>query len=315
MATKQSNLSEEQLKERLLKDMEAEEEEAAKKRTSKDYVNMFKFYYLPIIVIAVFFGIMIKGTYPSLTGIFDTNDEIDAIQTKVEQMDKRLVLLNGLKERGTEIDEYLQHINQIAPVEKTKVTEFQQSVKAVAEQSNLEVIDSRAGEEIIRTDDEEAQQDIALVEIPAEFTLLGDFSRIKNFLTEIYQGGDFIVIHEMSFEKVQQKYGEAWQLKIILVKYQFIEPIVDESIGIIDTYNSVPEEARPDQTVLEFIDKKYKGVSLQQINQQDTQPLPPNQQNTQQQPVNQQNSQPVIEPSDDGSNTQPGSFQTGGSGN
>ncbi len=219
----------------------------------KDYWTDVRFYYLPILILVVFFLIVFLGVYPALSLLLGNIDELDSIRDQVQKKDEKIVILKELETQKDTTNRYLVSINEIAPVEKTNVANFQTAIKNIASQNNLRVIDATSGEEIV-ANEESATNFLQLIEVPTSFELQGSFQDLRNFLIDIYQGDDFIIIEEMKFRKEE---GETdWRMDVIFVKYQFVESETMQTTQL-NEYIKISEASRPAQEVLDFLDEKY----------------------------------------------------------
>ncbi len=226
-----------------------------KKSTMEDYVNTVKYYYLPILILAIFFLILFIGVLPSLSTLFNNLGELDSIQNTVEQRDQKIKDLKVLEANSSQNQTYLDQIKRIAPVEKTNVVAFQTAIRNIAKSNRLTVEDSTAGEARVSNSTDTEKKGLELIEVPTEFNLTGKFEDIKNFLSAIYEQSDFIVIHEMEFTKDVDT--DNWRIQVILVKYQFAEPTGDSAQFVFSQYSSISEKITPNKKVLDFLDFKY----------------------------------------------------------
>jgi len=237
------------------------------KELYQQYIFMFRFYFFPIFILAVFLLVGIFAVYPSVTTLFDNFSKVDELKLNSEKKQERISKLEALREGSGKTQEYLSYINRIAPIEKTRVTDFQGSISKISQQNNLEIKSARGGEEIIQ-EENSTDTSTLLVEVPMHFSITGPFQNLKNFLSDIYKGDDFIIIEEMELSKEDS--SSDWTMQITLVKYQFIsqEKIPDESgVDPGSSGDQLPEEANPEevnledfipnQDVLKFLDEKY----------------------------------------------------------
>ncbi len=222
------------------------------KKNLQDYIRLFKLYYLPIIVIVFFILIVVIGIIPSVRRIQGDLNSLDKVNKEFTLKQDKLENLKQLKLQSSSTRQYLLFINKIAPVEKTNVSQFQQAIFDVAKKDNLNIIDAEGGEEIVITKDEDSI--LQLIEIPITFNIVGSFYNLKTFLSDIYKQDDFIIIKEMDFSRVSNTSPD-WKLKVTLIKYQFVES--DDEENFVKLYSKIPSEVRPNQTVLEFLQKKY----------------------------------------------------------
>lgn len=219
----------------------------------KDYWEDIKFYYLPIIIVVIFFLILILGVYPALSLLLNNIEELGTIRDEVDKKDEKIIVLKDLQSKSGVTNKYLDSINKIAPVDQTNVADFQTSIKNVATQNKLTLIDATSGEEII-ANEESNMNFLQLIEVPTQFELEGTFTNLRKFLIDIYNGEDFIIIQEMEFRKAEG--ATNWKMDVTFAKYQFIESEATQTDQY-NEYTKISEVSRPDKSVLEFLDDKY----------------------------------------------------------
>lgn len=252
-------------------DDQPKQAESKKKKSPsmKDYLNMLKYYYLPVATLAIFLFIAAFAVYPSIADLSATMSHLGELRTSSKEKDDEIGKLQVLEADATQTNQYLNAINKIAPIRETNVVDFQKDIRGVANTNRLDVEDARGGEEII-SDDNSIYQ-FQLVEVPMNFTLVGSFEDMKQFLSDIYNlSNDFIVIEDMQFSRTNQN-NDKWSMDITLVKYQFIEkeeakndsPTSSNVVVVVEeqktptAVSEVPIDARPNQKVLDFLDNKY----------------------------------------------------------
>jgi len=226
-----------------------------KGRNMDDYMRLLKFYYLPVFVLAIFFAVMMFGLIPSLGSLYDNYAKRNSLKKEVDRHEETIAGLLQLKNDSNQTNEYLQSVNKIAPVEQTTVTDFQESIKALATANSIATLQANTRELIFTQDggQEVTTNYLQLIEVPSEFVFSGNFQNIKQFLGKLYEQDEFIVIEEMSFSKAKD--SSDWQLNIILNKYQF--SVNENATSTSPSYLSVPETAKPNQEVIDFINDKY----------------------------------------------------------
>ncbi|MBD3280765.1 hypothetical protein GF389_04550 [Candidatus Dojkabacteria bacterium] len=233
-------------------------------RSLEDYYRLMRYYYLPLIVLTIFFVVMIFGLVPSINSAYLHYSETQDVKKEVDSQEEKIAYLNQLKNDSNETNEYLASINSIAPVEVTKVAEFQESIKSLASRNDLLTQEAKTRELVFADEasadegfdsDSDTNSAFQLIEVPSDFIFEGDFEDIRTFLGELYEQDEFIVIEEMNFTKSQDSLR--WQLDITLNKYQF--QVSEDDEAVIPDYLNVPENAQPNQEVIDFIDEKYLG--------------------------------------------------------
>lgn len=221
------------------------------KRTSDYYVHILKFYYLPVFIVMIFLLVAVFAVLPSLKSLLSNYSELNNLKNEVKDKDAKIEQLKALKNRSTQTEAYLASINKIAPVQKTNVTEFQNSIKNTAKSNRLSIQSARGGEEIVS--DQQNTGSFQLVEIPMYFVFSGNFLDLKNFLNDLYQGEDFIIIEKMDLSKADK--STEWKMDLTLVKYQFIQKDSDTSIVL--NVNDLSTDLVPSEQVLQFLQEKY----------------------------------------------------------
>lgn len=225
------------------------------------WLNDIKFYYGPLIVLLVFFLIIRFGVYGAITNTFGDISEIDKIKTDVKRQTETIKTLESIRQKSSNTKNYLYNINKIAPIEQTNVSNYQTGIRNIALLNALIVKEAMSGEEIL-AQDEGTESNIQLVQVPTTFRLEGSFDSLKKFLADIYNGEDFIIIEEMSFNKDAS--SDKWSMEIVFVKYQFIENIKESDTSFYDEYVLVSENLRPNEYVIDFLDQKY--IDTQETN-------------------------------------------------
>jgi Tfp pilus assembly protein PilO len=239
-------------------DKTAEDDLYAKKPSSRmsfrDYLSALRFYYVPVFIIAAFLALAVFAVYPSMVDLINNYGKYNELKADVEAQDARIVKLKELENESASTEEYLTYIDKIAPIEKTNVADFQSTIKEVASNNRLTIKNSRGGEEIIS--DDTSTSSLQLIEVPINYTIVGPFANLKNFLSDIYKKDDFIIIQNMDFSRESES-TNAWNMQITLVKYQF---------NVSDTQTETPdtnlvdvrlENFVPNEQVLEFLNEKY----------------------------------------------------------
>lgn len=227
------------------------EEDNIEKKNS-NYIDMLKYYYGPLIVLAIFFVILIFGLIPSINSLYDTYQSRNIVKAEVSSLDVRIADLKRLKNDSPKTNDYLESINSIAPVQRTNVTEFQEKIKNIAKENNL-TTESAKTRELIFDENADNTDYLLLIEVPSEFTFSGEFVDVKAFLAELYESDEFIIIEEMRFLKNPK--DSMWTLDITLNKYQF--SLNEESEEQSNVYLNIPEKAVPNKEVIEFLDENY----------------------------------------------------------
>ncbi|MBN1916201.1 hypothetical protein JW796_04435 [Candidatus Dojkabacteria bacterium] len=235
--------------------------EKSKELDTKELIRWFKFYVLPIVSIGMLLVIVIFGIYPNVKGLFNYLDKVDELREQSVRLDTRIRRLKDLSQNNSRTEAYLEVIDNIVPEKQTEVVNFQEKIKNLGNSNNLKLMEAKAGETIILSEEvkEGDNTGIGLIEVPSQFSFQGKLPDIKVFLTELNKGEDFLVINEMKLTSINTAVSNQWTLDIIFVKYQFQE-VSESQISI---FSSIPESSEPNKEVLEFIKMKYgQGNSL-----------------------------------------------------
>ena len=234
------------------KEIQARKDVKKKELSGKELVNWFKFYILPVIAVLILLVILIAGVYPSIQALFGGLDEIDKLEEQSNDLQTRIEKLNTLSSLSARNNAYLELIETIVPTGKTEVVNFQEKIKGIGTDHSLRLLESKAGESII-VPDEDAGVSIGLIEIPSQFTFQGNLTNIKAFLTDLNEGEDFLIIHEMKLANIGSVSTDDWTLDITFVKYQF-QDITEEQAK---SFSQISESSQPMREVLQFIKDKY----------------------------------------------------------
>ena len=154
------------------------------KELYQQYIFMFRFYFFPIFILAVFLLVGIFAVYPSVTTLFDNFSKVDELKLNSEKKQERISKLEALREGSGKTQEYLSYINRIAPIEKTRVTDFQGSISKISQQNNLEIKSARGGEEIIQ-EENSTDTSTLLVDVPMHFSITGPFQNLKTEIEDL----------------------------------------------------------------------------------------------------------------------------------
>lgn len=256
----------------------AEATKQEKLNEAKSVGEFFKFYLLPLTMLfaSIFILIFIilpfaQGTRETLTNIGVTKEEYQRLEALKK---KREVLQTETNQQEAD----LAKIDKLIPQSQTQVVDFSEKIRKASEANSLQLKESLVGEEVTGTQAQtvvETSEDVKgleLVELPAKFTLTGRFDNIQKFLRSIFGGDDFIIIKNMELRKqfgtnvdpngqketFSRENTNEWWMSLTLVKYQFRVGAGTTADDLRAAYFLVPETARADQQVLDFINENYK---------------------------------------------------------
>ncbi|MFW5702464.1 MAG: hypothetical protein ACOCXP_00675 [Candidatus Dojkabacteria bacterium] len=242
--------------------------------TGGELEKFLKLYGVPIATLAFSVIVIIFFTLPQVNGISSTLSLISEQQDEYERLgtirESRLRLADLTNQQQAD----LAKIDSIIPQQQTEVVDFSEDIRRLAEQNRLNLTDSVVGEVVTANSQSPVQNPLPdapagleLVELPADFSLSGDFSNIQSFLSDIFGAEDFIIVKEMELIKRAQGDSEgsefsleqtdSWNMDITLAKYQFRLGANTTEENVTQTYFRVPESQRPDQQVLDFMNENY----------------------------------------------------------
>jgi Tfp pilus assembly protein PilO len=233
---------------------------------TKYYLLPMSMFFLSLILVFI----VILPLVNSLTGtVGEINTIRDNYNTLLEAREKRELLAASSNQQEADLGK----INKLIPQSQTEVVDFSETIRKKAESNDLELQSSIVREAVISnpggaTSAPEGEKGLDLAELPADFTLGGKFDNIKKFLGDIFGGSDFIIIKQMELRKQvaeqdtnQQKFNTSgvdnWFMSITLVKYQFRLRSNTSQAELQAAFFAVPENARANQEVLDFINDNY----------------------------------------------------------
>lgn len=223
-----------------------------------DYTTMMhftKFYALPLFSLIIFLSIVFFPIRSEINKISDTRDEISDLSSQSEQLDGRIVVLEGLNTQYEQNQDIIDRINRIIPTGRTEVVKFSDNVVGTAVSVGLVVHTAKAGE-IIRVNVDEQDSSYYLVEIPSEFSIDGPFFVFRRYLNLLYTGDDFFVVSKMDLgtSATADDQIKTWGGELNFVKYQFF---ADNSIDLAETFAAVSESEQPNQVVIDFLETRF----------------------------------------------------------
>lgn len=250
-----------------------EEQEAAKKKRS--LIQAVTYYALPLVSIAVFIGVLVIGTIPSIKSILNRYNELKGKQEEIVGLEGEIESLEELKANESQITSDLAIIDSIVPSAKTQVAKFVGEIDTLAQEHSLAESSYESGEQIQQLEEEIEEQsegEAALIHIPTNSAYIATFDNIKNFLSALYEKKDFIIVSELIMQgrkareyiaSQQLDQGELvtidtslssvdWTMEVTFEKYQFGKGFA-QYIG----ENLVPISADPNEETLEYIRSRY----------------------------------------------------------
>lgn len=249
----------------------------SKLKESKSVGEFVKFYLVPIAMFSVSIIIIFFVIFPSVQGITRTLGEISTQKQEHARLSEIRTKRLALEAETSTQEADLATINALIPQSQTQVVDFSEKIRKTAETNRLEIKESLVGEEVTGGQAQNVQtsqnvKGLEMVELPAKFTVAGSFNNIRNFLTNIFGGDDFIIIKNMELRKqfgatvdpngdqetFSRQNTDEWWMSITLVKYQFRVTADTTEADLDASYFLVPETARANPEVLKFINENYK---------------------------------------------------------
>ncbi len=246
------------------------------KKKSESFVKMLIYYSLPLFGIALFVGILVFGTVPTIKGTLNYIDEKEEKEEEVDELEEEISRLKSFEDNQYQINSDLKTIDKIVSSQKTQVAKFVGEIESLAEEYSLEESKHESGEQIKRIEEEieeaETRETASVIHIPTTSEYVATFNDIKDFLDALYEKDDFIIVSSLDmqgytareyFASLQEELGEqvtvdttlsviSWTMEVTFKKYQFSEGF--------DNYieeNMVTLTTEPDEETLEFIRERY----------------------------------------------------------
>jgi Tfp pilus assembly protein PilO len=219
--------------------------------------HFLKFYALPLFSMIIFFGVLVFPVFNNIKYVFDTLDEIDTLKEQDQMLQQRLVKLEELRQQNIAQQEVISKINNLVPTGKSEVVKFRERVNSVAQGQSLNLQKSRSGELVTNNQDVNIDviENYNLIQMPSEFTMIGEFSNLRSFLKGLYDGRDFFIVNEMTLSSNISEDGKIlWQGGFNLTKYQFYP---QANFDIVNSFGTISENEVPNQEVMEFLEKRY----------------------------------------------------------
>ncbi len=211
----------------------------------QSWSKFLKIYIFPIVTLAIFTGIILFLVIPKISEIFAAIDQVKIDNEEVAAINTEIADLSNLQ-NNTELSSNLALLNELASNGATRVVEFRDKMAANLSQFNLTVNTQRISESSFINAD--LRDSIILIEIPFEFSVTGTLDNVKAFITSLSTLSDFAIVKELDIAKEE---GESWNMKIILVKYQFAANPNDEEL-----YSNIDPTTRIPQNIQEFLETR-----------------------------------------------------------
>lgn len=221
------------------------------------YKRFVKLFIVPILASVLFLGVVIGLIIPRLNNIFFELDVISENNVKIDEGNAKLVELQKLAAEISKITLQLEVISKIAPEGLTEVVNFRNKITELITKNSLEAVSQRFSESNIKPEDFEGAV-LALQEVPSVFEITGAFANIRNFINELGQVDDFIVVSRMELSTnaltKEEIESNSWDFEIELSKYQF--NVEEETLK--DVYRDININARVSDEIEEYINKRLE---------------------------------------------------------
>lgn len=220
-----------------------------------------KLFIIPILAFIAFLSILVILVIPKLQEVFENSNQISTLNSEVADYNTQLSVLDDLYQRNSELYNQLALIDSITPTGDTKIVEYRDRVKALAEENNLTVISEQLSEVVDASLPETAETQVVstlgLQEVPAIFQFNGSLNDMLEFLKSLDTLPDFVVVKEFEFtlsdkSNIFDFRNEEWALRIQLVKYQFKD--TDEELTLY--YQNIPASATINQEVKNYLENR-----------------------------------------------------------
>ena len=228
------------------------------KKNSKNYSKLAKFYLLPISSVFIFIGVIGLLVFPKISDLLSEVEKISVLNNEISENNVELRKLNSLQQDFTAISSKLSVINQIAPLGNTEVVKFRGRVFDLSAQNSLRIVSERYTE-VVESQSNNNQDSIGVVglqEVPSSFEITGSYQNILNFIEQLENLEDFVVVSEMRLQLRDDLRNAAfgnWSLEIELTKYQFRDR---EESDLRDSYLNVPSDANLNQFMQKYLDDR-----------------------------------------------------------
>ena len=227
-------------------------EETKKENKKRDsYMRIIRIYIIPIISVLIFMNILIFFVIDKVGDLLNDVDEINSLENDLDTQSTLLDNIELLEEEEDTLLTNLSAINSIAPSGETEVVSFSEKVFNIAQSHNLSGVhqitsDNRdVASETVST----ASSAVKLLEVPVTFNLVGNFSDIDEFITELSQIDDFVII---SGFKLAGNLDDGWTFQLTFSKYQFEE----DSVNSNSEYMLVSPTKRLDEEIEEYLNTR-----------------------------------------------------------
>lgn len=239
------------------------------KDSKKATDEMVRQYLLPLVFFIAALIMVFGLVLPQLDYTTSLINQIGELQTKYNDLIVKRNNLTALMQNTNTQKNTLEVVNKIAPQSQTAVVNFAEKIRTKASESNLTLSNTVTGEVVtVATGDVgKTTGSLELVELPAEFSLQGNFNDIRSFLGSLYAGDDFIIIKKMDLRKkaganpndaqFTRGFVENWTLNIILAKYQLRASGNATDAELQKSFFAVSESSKPQLDVINFIMKNY----------------------------------------------------------
>ncbi len=268
---------------------EVEKQKQIEQKRTRSFLAVIAKYYLAPLLMAVA-SLLIFGVFivPNAEQFINSINKIQELQTEYDKNLETKARRERLQSSTNDQLGKLDIINAIIPQAQTAVVGFTEKIKQKARENNVTIGATVTGE-IVQVStansgtragtgagagnvaSQNQSKGLELVELPADFTAQGTLASVRSFLSSIYNGDDFIIIKSMELQKASATGSQLgavysrdegnWTMELTLTKYQLRVPVGVSDADIRLSYFEIADTSKPQQAVLDFIQKNYADTT------------------------------------------------------
>lgn len=226
-----------------------DKKEKKNKKKDNQSLKILKIYLVPLLSLGLFIGVVVFFIFPLITQIIDDFAFINELTTEIENKNAELLQLQRIEQNIVAIRSQRDFVNAIAPEAETEVVVFRNRLTNLATENNLTIVSQRYSESVDSAVQNSSQSTpgLQLKEVPSFFEFEGSFEDIENFIADLNELEDFVVVSQMNLTGGSLT---RWNFDMNIIKYQFNEASSDELEGI---YLSISPFSELNPIVEEYI--------------------------------------------------------------